>query len=120
MFLDERSTHKCLLIKRYLIKFTDRPVPKMLDIFYSGLLQTISAYFVCVLSVLYTVSVLILHRESFPSSAITPSCVLIRQNVAHPSDSKSYACVMMTAICDRTEKKPSRNFNSGVSLGKPE
>ena len=71
------------------------------------------AYFVCVLSVLYTVSVLILHRESFSLSAITPCHVLIPQNVARDED--------LIAICDGTkEKKRSRNFNSGLSSGKPE
>ena len=38
----------------------------------------------------YTVSVLILHRESLSSSATTPCHVLIGQNVANTSKSKSW------------------------------
>ena len=41
-----------------------------------GLLRTLCAYFVCVLSVLHTVSVLVLHSKHFSSSAITPCHVL--------------------------------------------
>ena len=80
------------------------------------------AYFVCVSSGSYTVSVLILSCERFSSSAITPSCMLLSQNVTHASDSKGCACVMRTWLRFATErkKKPGRNFNSGVSLGKPE
>ena len=80
------------------------------------------AYFVCVLSVLYTVSLLILHRESFSSSDITLCHVLTTQNIAHALESKGCACVMRTWLRFATErkKKPGRNFNSGVSLGKPE
>ena len=33
MFLDERFTHKCSLIKRSLVRFVDQPVPKALPIF---------------------------------------------------------------------------------------
>ena len=36
MFLDERFSHRCLLIKRSLISFADPPVPKTLDIFWYG------------------------------------------------------------------------------------
>ena len=53
-----------------------------------GLPRKMCACFVCVLSVLYTVSVLISHRESYSSSAITPCHVLIPQNVGHASESK--------------------------------
>ena len=71
------------------------------------------AYLVCVLNVLYTVSVLILHRESFSSSAITPCHVLISQTSRTRDED-------LTAICHRTKKKRSQNFNSVVSFGKPE
>ena len=36
MFLDERFPDKCSLIKRYLLRFTERPVPKTLEIFQCG------------------------------------------------------------------------------------
>ena len=71
------------------------------------------AYFVCVLSVLYTMSVLILHRESFLSSAITPWRVLIPQNVAHASESKGCACVMRTWPRFATERK--KKNQAGIS-----
>ena len=74
-----------------------RPVLKTL--FSVGLPRTMCAYFVCVLSVLYTVSVLMLHRESFSSSTIAPCLVPISQSVTHASESKGYACVT------RTERK---------------
>ena len=74
-------------------------------------------YFVCVLSVLYTVSVLILRGESFSSLFVRHYTILC----AHKS--KRRACVRfkrlrmrdedLTVICDRTEKKSSRNFNLG-------
>ena len=48
MFRHESFNQKCSLIKRSLIRFADLPVPK-----------TPCAHFVCVLSILYTVSVLI-------------------------------------------------------------
>ena len=67
------------------------------------------AYFVCVLSVLYTVSVLILRGESFSSLFVRHYTILC----AHKS--KRRACVRLkrlrmrdedlTVICDRTEKK---------------
>ena len=41
-------------------------------LFSVGLPRMMCAYFVCVLSVLYPVSVLILSRESFSLSTITP------------------------------------------------
>ena len=44
MFLDERFTHKCSLIKRYLIRFTDRPVPKTLDIFSGSTANDVSVF----------------------------------------------------------------------------
>ena len=61
----------------------------------------------------YTVSMLILRRESFSSSANTPSCVLISQNVAHASDSKSYVCVMRTWLRFATERK--KKNEAGIS-----
>ena len=98
MFLHERFTHKCLLIKRSLIGFADRLVPKTSTSFSVVLPRTICAYLVCVLNVLYTVSVLILHRESFSTSAITPCHVLISQT-SRMRDGD------LTAICDRTKMK---------------
>ena len=58
-------------------------------------------------------SVLILHLESFSSSAITPCHVLISQTSGTRDED-------LTAICHRTKKKRSQNFNSVVSFGKPE
>ena len=67
---------------------------------------------------LYTVSVLILHRDSFSSSAITPCHVLITQNVAHASESKGCACMMRTWLRFATErkKKTKPEFQLGRSL----
>ena len=42
------------------------------------------------------------------SSAITPFCVLISQNVAHASDSNDYACVMRTWPWFATERKKNK------------
>ena len=53
------------------------PFGKRSTSFNVALPRTMCAYFVCVLSVLYTVSVPILLHESFSSSAITPCHVLI-------------------------------------------
>ena len=80
-----------------------RPVLKTL--FSVGLPRTMCAYFVCILSVLYTMSVLMLHRESFSSSAIAPCHVPISQSVAHASESKGCACVTRTWLQFATERK---------------
>ena len=105
MFLDERFTHKCSLIKRYLIRFTDRPVPKMLDISQCG--STAND-----VSILYTASVLTLRRESFSSSAITPSvCSLVKTSRIIRLKRLRMRDEDLTAICDRTKKKSSRNFD---------
>ena len=98
MFLHERFTHKCLLIKRSLIGSRTDSFRKRSTSFSVVLPRTICAYLVCVLNVLYTVSVLILHRESFSTSAITPCHVLIGQT-SRMRDGDS------TAICDRTKMK---------------
>ena len=45
------------------------------------------------------------RRESFSSSAITPSCVLISQHVPHESDSKGHPCVMRTWLRFATVRK---------------
>ena len=63
------------------------------------------AYFGRALSVLYTVSVLILHRESFSSSAITLCHVLTSRNVAHASESKGCARVMRTWLWFATKRR---------------
>ena len=47
-----------------------------------------------------------------PSSAITPFCVLISQNVAHASDSNDYVCVMRTWLWFATERKKNQ---AGIS-----
>ena len=64
------------------------------------LLVLVSANDVCIFCVrferLYTVSVLILHPESFLSYAIAPRHVLITQNIVHAAESKDCACVMRT------------------------
>ena len=88
-----------------------------------GLPRMLSAYFVCVLSVSYIVSVLILDRKNLSSSAITPCHVLISQNVAHTSDQSQTWCMRvkdLKAIYNWAKKGQSRNFNSGVSFRKPE
>ena len=101
MFLDERFTHKEVSHKVH----GPTPSKKRSTSFSVGLPRTMWPYFVCVLSVLYTLSLLILRRESFPSSAITPSCVLIGQNFAHASGSKGCECVMRTWLRFATERK---------------
>ena len=112
--IDERFTHKFSLIKRYLIRFTDRPVRKRSTSFSVGLPRAMWAYFLWVLSVLYTVSVLILRRESFTSSAITLSCVLISQNVAHASTQKvAHAWRGLNCDLRPNEKKTKLKFQLG-------
>ena len=101
MFLDERFTHKEVSHKVH----GPTPSKKRSTSFSVGLPRTMWPYFVCVLSVLYTLSLLILRREGFPSSAITPSCVLIGQKFAHASGSKGCECVMRTWLRFATERK---------------
>ena len=69
--------------------------------------------FLCVLSVLYTASVLILHRRNFSSSAITPYHMLIRLNFTH-------ACWGLD--CDlqlNEEKNEARISTRAFSLKRP-
>ena len=55
----------------------------------------------CVLSILYTVSVLILHCKDLSFSVIASCHVLISQNITHASGSKCHMCVKnLTAICN--------------------
>ena len=71
-----------------------------------------STYFQCLFSVIYTVSVLIWHRESLSSSVITPCHVLIGLNIAHASESKGCACVMK----GKKKKKTKPEFQLGRFL----
>ena len=112
MFLNERFTHKCSLIRDLSQVSRTNPFGKRSTSFSVALPRTMCAYFVCVLSVLYTVSVPILLRESFSSSAITLYHVLISQNVTHASGSKGCACVMRTWLRFATQRKKSV---SGIS-----
>ena len=73
--------------------------------------RTQSAYFLCVLSVLYTASVLILHRRNFSSSAITPYHMLIRLNFTH-------ACWGLGCDLQLTKKKTKPEFQLGRFLWK--
>ena len=76
-----------------------------------GLPRTLCEYFVAVLSVLCTLFVLIFHCINFFSSAVTPCHVLIRVK-----SSRMRVKDLQTVAW----RKKSRNFNSGVSFGKPE
>ena len=60
-----------------------------------------------------TQCLLILHRESFSSSAIIPWCVLIPHNVPRASESKGCACVMRTWPRFATERK--KKNQDGIS-----
>lgn len=76
MFLHERFTHKSSLIKRSLtMSRTD-----LFQSFSVHLPRTLCAYFVCVWSILYTVSLLIFHHKNFSSCAITPCHVRAANN----------------------------------------
>lgn len=79
------------------------PFQKHLISFSLGLPWTLCAYFVCVLSILYRVSMLILNHRNFSSSTITPSHMLISQNVLHASESKHHARVLRTWLQFVTE-----------------
>ena len=105
MFLDGRFTHKCSLIKRSHKVRRPTHFKNAQHLLGVALPRTMCAYFVCVLSVLYTVPVLILHRESSSSSAITlcahqskrRTCIRVKCLHMHEKD--------LTAICDQTKKR---------------
>ena len=86
-------------------KVADPPVPKTLDIFWCGSTTNAVRKFVCILSVLCTVSVLILHGKDFSSSALISCHVLISQNVAHVLESKRRAWVLRTWLQFAAERK---------------
>ena len=69
-------------------------------------------HILCAFWVYYTLSVLILHCESFSLSTITPCHVLISQNVAHASELKGCACLMRTWLRFATKLK---KFEAGIS-----
>ena len=104
MFLDERLTHKCSLIKRSLVRFADQSVPKALLL--------LCEYLVSALNVLSTVFVLIFHRINFSSSAITPCHVLSRVK----SSRMLITCKL--ANCGCTKKKTKPKFQLGRFLWK--
>ena len=99
MFLDERFTHKCSFIKRSLLKFATS--------FSVGVPRTLCAYFVSVLSVLYTVSVLILHRKA---SHLPPlhhaKCSAVKTLRMRQSQHFVHACQILDCW----------NFNSGARV----
>ena len=82
----------------------------------------------CVLSILYTVSVLILHCKDLSFSVIASCHVLISQNITHASGSKCHMCVKnLTAICNwgflwkaqgTREMGVSSRVNEGTSIVK--
>ena len=67
---------------------------------------------------LYTVSVLILHPESFLSYAIAPRHVLITQNIVHEAESKDCACVMRTQLRFATERRRNHETKPEFQLGR--
>ena len=70
------------------------------------------AYLVCVSSVLYTVSVLILHRESFSSSPLHYAmCSLVKRHACVRAKRLRMRDEDLTAICNRTKK----NDEAGIS-----
>ena len=58
-----------------------------------------------VFSILYTVSVLILHCKDLSFSIIASCHVLISQNITHASGSKCHTCVLRTWLRFATEER---------------
>lgn len=112
MFLDERFTHRCSLIKISLIRSQTDPFRKHSTSF--GERKFAVRKFVCILSVLCTVSVLILRGKDFSSSALIPCHVLISQNVAHVLESKRRAWVLRTWLQFAAERKRKKS-EAGIS-----
>ena len=103
------------LIKRYLIRFTDRPLPKnarllLVWVYRERCDHTLYAFWASYTLCLCWFCAAKASLRS--SSAITPFCVLISQNVAHASDSNDYACVMRTWLWFATEQKKNQ---AGIS-----
>ena len=72
------------------------------------------ACFVRVLSVLYTVSVLILQGINISSFSLVPCKVLISQNVVLVSKSKRRVCVLRTCLDLRLNEKEKKK-GGGIS-----
>ena len=107
MFLDERFSHRCLLIKRSLISFADRPVPKTLDIFWYGS----TTNYVCIFCMRFERIVHNVCADFAPRKLL----IVRHYTMACPHSSKRRPCVRvkrlrmrdedLTAICDRTKKR---------------
>ena len=112
MFLDERFSHRCLLIKTSLIRFADRPVPKTLDIFWYGS----TTNYVCIFCMRFERIVHNVCADFAPRKLL----IVCHYTMACPQSSKRRSCVRvkrfrmrdedLTAICDRTKKKTKPEF----------
>ena len=120
MFLVERFTHKCSLIKRSLIRFADRPVPKTLDIFYcESTANDVCIFFMRFERIIHSVwadfaprKLLIVRHYTMPYAHYSKrrACVRVKQLRMRDED--------LTAICDRTKGKTKLEFQIGRFLWK--